>query len=55
MIFPPSFSTYNLFMASRWEKVPGTKWEILLLCKNLCDDKKKKAVTHWFNWEKKKD
>lgn len=40
------FSTYNLFMAWRWEKVPGTKWEILLLCKNLCDKKKNFDQSH---------
>lgn len=30
-----NISTYSRFMAWRWEKVPGTSWVILLLCKNL--------------------
>lgn len=30
-----SFCTYSLFMALRWENVPGTSCVILLLCKNL--------------------
>lgn len=32
-----NLSTYNRFMAWRWEKVPGTSWVILLLCKNLAE------------------
>lgn len=27
--------TYSLFIDSKWLNVPGIKWAILLLCKNL--------------------
>lgn len=43
------FSTYSRFMVWRCEKVPGTRWVILLLCRKL-NEKQEEMISHHSPW-----
>lgn len=43
------FFTYSRFMVWRCEKVPGTRWVILLLCRKL-NEKQEEMISHHSPW-----